>query len=199
MTHPTTQDPVSDADAPLDEGPPAKQQKTGWENYQLNANGALTAYESGTHFAHLVDAPVTVLEGIGMHAGLGLKSLGCETVKELAEYKYFQLSRALSVLAKTEITGKRPKDCLMNVDKAVVKGYEDKSLKEIVKAPIHALQGLTESRAESTLEGLGVKTIEDLAEFVYCQNAEAIVEAAKYEHVLTDPERKVARELHKLS
>ena len=197
MTNPTTQDIAATARAQFDQ-PQSKQQKTGWENYTLNANGALTAYESNTHFANLVDAPVTVLEGVGMHAGLGLKSLGCETVKELAEYKYFKLARALNVLAKAEITGKRPKDSLMNVDKAVIKGYEEKSLKEIVEAPIHVLEGLTESRAESTLEGLGVKTIQDLGEFVHCQNAEAIVEAAKYEHILTDPERKVARELHKL-
>jgi len=178
--------------------PPKKQHKTGWENYKLNANAALTAYESGTHFSDLVNAPVTVLEGIGMQSGLNLKGLGCETVKELADYKYYKLARALTILAKTELPDKRPKDSVMNIDKAVVKGYEEKSLKEIVEAPIHALQGLSETGAERAFESLGVRSITELAEFKHCQHAEAIVEAAKYEHVLTDPERKVARELHKL-
>lgn len=179
------------------EEPPTKQQKTGWENYQLNANGALTAYESSTHFVHLVDAPVTVLEGIGMHNGLNLKGLGCETVKELAHYKYYKLARALTVLAKAELPGKRPKGSVMNVDKAVIKGYEDKSLKEIVEAPIHALEGLS-GTAEQCFASLGIHKVKDLAEFEHCQRAEAIVEAAKYEHFLTDPQRKVERELNKL-
>lgn len=186
------------AEATANQEPPTKQKKTGWENYKLNANGALTAYESNSHFVDLVDAPVTVLEGIGMHSGLSLKTLGCETVRELANYKYFKLARALTVLAKAELPGKRPKDSVMNVDEAVIKGFEEKSLSEIVEAPIHALQGLSESGAERSLESLGVRTINELAEFVHCQRAEAIVEAAEYEHVLTDTERKVVRELHKL-
>jgi len=43
-----------------------------------------------------------------------------------------------------------------------------------------------------------IHSIQDLAESNLFCRAEAIVEASKYEHILTDPERKVKLELHKL-
>jgi len=54
----------------------------------------------------------------------------------------------------------------MNLDQALDKEHETKSLKEILELPISALKGLT-TKADETLKELGVTTIADLAEFKY--------------------------------
>ena len=181
----------------MSEEPAAKQQKTGWEGYALNCNGLLMKADEGSHLAAFVDAPVTKLEGIGSVSEEVLQGLGCATIKDLAEYKFFLLARALVVLAETEETGKRDPNSAMNVDMAVDQEWEMKSLKEIVKAPISALEGLTD-KANVAFKALGVTTIEELADFKYCKRAEAIVTASKYEHTKTAQERKIEREMNKL-
>lgn len=64
---------------------------------------------------------------------------------------------------------------LMNINKAVDKAYEDKSLKEIAKAPVSALQGVSEGDAEKLKAAFGVDTIRELAELKYVRWAQAIV------------------------
>jgi len=172
----------------VDHQPPTKQTKTGWEKYELNCNHVLNSAESSRQFATLAQAPVTVLKGIGMHSGLILKNMGCEFVKDLASYKYWRLARAVAVLAKAEEPGQRPADSCMNIDRALVQEYEGTSLKKVVQAPVQALQGIGKQES-GLLESLGIHTVQDLAESELFRNAEAIVEAAKYEHILTDPER----------
>lgn len=85
----------------------------------------------------------------------------------------------------------------MNIDKAVDKEWEVKSLSKIAEAPTSALQGLSE-KARELLDALHVRTVKDLAEFKYCRYAEAIVEASKYEEEKTEAERKMAAAMKKL-
>ena len=113
----------------------------------------------------------------------------------------------------------------MNLDHALDKEHETKSLKEILELPISALEGLT-TKADETLKGLGVTTIADLADFKYAawgtfkhsdcmamlsslliltqhcsiqsSTAEAIVTLAPYEETKTKEERHKERELNKL-
>jgi hypothetical protein len=68
----------------------------------------------------------------------------------------------------------------INVNKAVDKSYETKSLKEISNAPVSALEGLTDAHGK-LLEELGIKTIKDLGEWKFANWARAIVELAKLE------------------
>ena len=180
------------------EGPDSKKVKTGWEDYTMNLSKGLNSNEMGQHLSYLIDAPVTVLAGIGMHNGLIFKNMGCETIKQLAEYKYFHLARALVTMAEMEEAGKRPKDSVLNVDKALVQEYESKSFGEIIEAPIHALEGLA-NIAESQFQAIGVHSVKDLANLKYCRQAEAIVQTAQYEHLLDNTERKVERELNRLA
>ena len=121
--------------------------------------------------------------------------MGLKTVKDLASYKYFKIAKAIKVLATTE--GKRVPGATMNLDNCLDKEHETKSLKEILELPISALEGLT-TTADETLKDLGVKTIEDLAEFKYAQWAEAIITLAPYEETQTKEERKLAKALKKL-
>lgn len=44
----------------------------------------------------------------------------------------------------------------------LIKAWEDKTLEEIAKAPVTALQGVSESDAEHLLAAFNIKTVEDL-------------------------------------
>lgn len=69
----------------------------------------------------------------------------------------------------------------MNIGKALDKEWETKSLKEIAKAPVAALQGVSEADARALEAAFGVKTIEDLANLKYVKWAQAIVTLAATE------------------
>jgi hypothetical protein len=69
----------------------------------------------------------------------------------------------------------------MNINKAVMKAYEDKPLKEIVNAPVSALQGVSESDAEHLKVAFNVKTVGDLANLKFVRWAQAIAKLAETE------------------
>ncbi|MCP4130429.1 MAG: hypothetical protein GY754_05560 [bacterium] len=69
----------------------------------------------------------------------------------------------------------------MNINKALDKSYETKSLKELVDAPVEALQGVSDNDAKLLQEAFNVKTIKDLAELKYVKWAQAIVNLADTE------------------
>lgn len=150
-------------------------------SHTLNCGKALVKAHESKSFREIVSGTaIDVLQGIGpVHAG-HLQAVKLTTVKDLANYKYFHIARALTTLAAAEEAEGRLAGSLMNVDKAVDKAWETKSLQEIVKQPVSALQGLT-PEAAATWKSLGVASIKDLATYKYCQWAEAMVEAAKYE------------------
>jgi len=86
----------------------------------------------------------------------------------------------MTILAETEEMDGRADGSMMNVNKGLDKDSENLPLSDIVQLPVHALQGLTEPKAEVFAQ-LGVKTIQDLGNFKYCQWAEAMATAAKFE------------------
>jgi hypothetical protein len=69
----------------------------------------------------------------------------------------------------------------MNINKAVDKAYETKSLKEIAAAPVDALEGVTASDAELLMKAFGIKTIHDLGTNKYFLVAQAIATLATKE------------------
>lgn len=69
----------------------------------------------------------------------------------------------------------------MNLNKALDKAYESKSLKEIADAPVDALAGVSENDAKLLLEAFKVKTVRDLANLKYVKWAQAIVTLADTE------------------
>ncbi len=69
----------------------------------------------------------------------------------------------------------------MNINKAVDKAYEGKSLKEIVDSPVDALQGVSEGDAQLLQDAFNVKTVGDLANLKYVKWAQAIVNLADTE------------------
>ncbi len=66
----------------------------------------------------------------------------------------------------------------MNLNKALDKAYEGKSLKELADAPVAALAGVSEADAELLQKAFNVKTIRDLAQLKYVRWAQGIVSLA---------------------
>ena len=69
----------------------------------------------------------------------------------------------------------------MNINNALDKAYEGKALKELVDAPVAALQGVSDRQAELLGSAFNVKTIGDLAGLKYVAWAQAIVALAATE------------------
>ncbi len=69
----------------------------------------------------------------------------------------------------------------MNINNAVMKSYEDKSFREIARAPVHAIQGVSEGDAKHLKDAFGVDSIEELAKLKYVKIAQAIVAMAEVE------------------
>ena len=62
----------------------------------------------------------------------------------------------------------------MNINNALDKAYKEKTLKELLSAPIASLRGISDKGAEDLQKILKIKTIEDLANNKYFQWAVAI-------------------------
>jgi len=62
--------------------------------------------------------------------------------------------------------------------KLLDKAYEDKSLAEVVKAPVSALSGVSEGDAKLLAEAFNVKTVGDLGRNKFFRAATALVDLA---------------------
>ena len=69
----------------------------------------------------------------------------------------------------------------MNINKALMKEYEGKSLKEIAAAPVSAIAGISPGDVEHLRAAFNVKTVRELAELKYVRWAQAIVALADTE------------------
>jgi len=167
-----------ESDAPSSpKASPAKKQKP---NYTFNMNKALDKAHEGKSLAEIVKLPPSALQGLADRADEMLKHFHVNTIADLANWKFYRISHAILVLSETEEPGKRSDAAESNINKALDKEYETKTLAEIVEAPVSALQGLAEW-ADSTLAPLHVKTIRDLGKWKYAAWAAAIVELSHFE------------------
>ncbi|CAJ1945108.1 unnamed protein product [Cylindrotheca closterium] len=146
----------------------------------FNINFALIKAEEVKSFRELKDHPVGTLQGIGPKYAGELEKLGLKTIQQMADYKFYHLAKCIKTLAQTEETGNRLESSKMNLESGLIKEFEPYALKDLLEQPIHALQGLSPA-ADKTFDALGVKTIEQFADFKYFHWAEAIVTAAKWE------------------
>ncbi len=69
----------------------------------------------------------------------------------------------------------------MNINNAVDKAYETKTLKEIADSPVDAIQGVSEGDAKLLLEAFNIKTVRDLGTNKFYKWAEAITVLADKE------------------
>ncbi|MCX2924490.1 hypothetical protein [Streptomyces sp. NEAU-W12] len=62
----------------------------------------------------------------------------------------------------------------IDLDKVLDKAWADKSLPEIMTAPVAALKGVSDRDGELLQEAFGVRTVADLAELKYVRWAQAL-------------------------
>ncbi|MFF5933623.1 hypothetical protein [Streptomyces sp. NPDC012508] len=62
----------------------------------------------------------------------------------------------------------------IDLDNVLDKAWADKSLPEILAAPVAALKGVSDRDGELLREAFGVKTIADLADLKYVRYAQAL-------------------------
>jgi len=69
----------------------------------------------------------------------------------------------------------------LNINKAVDKAYESKTLKEIADAPVDALEGVSVGDAELLTKAFNIKTVRDLGTNKFFLMAQAIATLASKE------------------
>ena len=72
----------------------------------------------------------------------------------------------------------------MNINKALDKAYESKSLAEILDSPVDAIAGVSAGDAVKLKEAFGINTVRDLANNKYFRWAQAIAALEKAEEVV---------------
>ncbi len=68
---------------------------------------------------------------------------------------------------------------MAGIENKLDKEYETKPVEELAKAPVAALQGISDAKAELLKQALGVKTIADLGTNKYFLWAQAIAKLAE--------------------
>jgi hypothetical protein len=66
-----------------------------------------------------------------------------------------------------------------DLDKILDKAYEEKSLGELIDAPVDALSGVSEGDAKLLQEAFNIKTVGDLGRNKYFRAAAALVDLAE--------------------
>eukprot|EP00292_Cryptomonas_paramecium_P020148 CAMPEP_0113682210 /NCGR_PEP_ID=MMETSP0038_2-20120614/12507_1 /TAXON_ID=2898 /ORGANISM="Cryptomonas paramecium" /LENGTH=179 /DNA_ID=CAMNT_0000601195 /DNA_START=11 /DNA_END=550 /DNA_ORIENTATION=- /assembly_acc=CAM_ASM_000170 len=164
---------------PIESTSAEKKAKT--DGYTLNVNNALDKEHESKSFKEVIKLPPGAIQGLKEGPADKLfEAFKIKTIKDLGQWKYFKIARAIVTLAAQEEDGKRAEDSLQNINKALDQEYEKKSLKEIVEAPVSALQGLAEW-ADKDLGTLGIKSVGDLGAFKYCAWAESLCVLAEHE------------------
>jgi hypothetical protein len=158
----------------------ATSKSSDWSEHRLNCGRALVKAAEVSHFKDLCQQPATTLQGIGPKHAAKLQQIGLNTIQNLADYRFFHLAVAIQTLAEIE-EGRRLELAVLNIDKGLGKEYEKLSFQDIVKSPVHCLQGITEQKAVDIWKPLGVVTVRDLANWKYFRWAQAIVTAARFE------------------
>ena len=125
-----------------------------------------------------LDAPITDLVAVTEEAAEVLdKAMQIKTIQDLAESTHFQFAEqvAKSLAAPEHIFRKFG----IPVDR-VTKGWENRSASDISDADIDALEGIGSKRRQEIERVLGVKTIQELAEWPPFKYASAILEEATF-------------------
>jgi hypothetical protein len=68
----------------------------------------------------------------------------------------------------------------VNLSKALDKAWEDKSLADILDAPVSALAGVTDADAEKLAAAFGIRTVRDLGSNRYFATAGVLVALANH-------------------
>ncbi|GAB5363103.1 hypothetical protein AAMO2058_000854600 [Amorphochlora amoebiformis] len=151
------------------------------KGYLMNVNGAVDKKYSNLPLLELIKQHPSALKGLSEKVDPLFQEINVKSIEKLGSWKFYKAACAIKVMASLEEDGKRASDSTLNINKILDKKYEKMTFKEILKAPIDALSGLSE-RALKYLEPMHLTTIGKLADWKFCKWAEALVDLAKFEN-----------------
>ncbi|MBN1412019.1 MAG: hypothetical protein JW969_14320 [Spirochaetales bacterium] len=149
-------------------------------------NAVDKAYETMS-LRDILKSPVSAIQGVSAMAAKRLKeAFRISTVEQFAKLRFAKW--AWSLVSMEKYSRKEKADTTtLNINKAVDKAYEDKTIKEILDAPVSALQGLSERQAELLAKALRVRTVRKLGTSKAFHKAMAIYFMALSEDTNSDP------------
>eukprot|EP00316_Scyphosphaera_apsteinii_P011609 CAMPEP_0119326578 /NCGR_PEP_ID=MMETSP1333-20130426/68717_1 /TAXON_ID=418940 /ORGANISM="Scyphosphaera apsteinii, Strain RCC1455" /LENGTH=422 /DNA_ID=CAMNT_0007334917 /DNA_START=73 /DNA_END=1341 /DNA_ORIENTATION=+ len=150
----------------------AKKAKTE-ATYLMNINDAMDKQWEGSTITAIAQAPISALQGLAGWTDAEFAKLGLSSIAEFGSWKFFLWARALCKLSETELPEKREVASRMNLNFALDKAHEGKHLKEILKLPPSALQGLAEW-VDKPLAALHINNIQQLGTWKFAEWASAI-------------------------
>jgi len=161
--------------------PPKKKAKK-MPTYKLNINNAVDKEYEGSSLTDIAAAPTSALQGVAQKGRDVLKKFKVHTISDLGKWKFYRIAKAMVGLAQLEQEGKREEGAALNINKAMDKKHECKSLKDMVELPPSALQGLA-AWADPELAKVGITTIAKLGDWKYAKWAEWITELSDFENI----------------
>jgi len=152
------------------------------EGYVMNVNGALVEAHRGTPLRDVVNLPTTVLQGITeKQAKVLSEDFKVKTVRDLANWKFYQIAKSMKALAEVEERSGRQDTSLQNINDAVDKQFEKKLITTIMDQKIEVLQGVGKFLQVQMSKKLGITTMKELANYKPGKYAAALVALADYE------------------
>lgn len=148
--------------------------------YKLNFNQAVDKAHEGKPIKDIIQLPPSALQGLSKRADTALAALNVKTVQQLGSWKLYKAAKAMAALAATEEAGGRPEGAACNINGLLDKQWEVAALGEVLAAPPSALQGLR-PKSDEVLGELGIRSVQDLADWKYAAWADALVTLAEYE------------------
>jgi len=152
------------------------------EGYMMNVNGTLVEGHQGTPFRDVVKLPVTVLKGISEEQAKVLcEYFEVRTVRDLANWKFYQIANSMLTLAEVEEKNGRQDASLQNINDAVDKQFEKQSIATIIEQKAEVLQGVGKFLQAQMSTKIGITTMKELANYKPAKYAVALVALADYE------------------
>merc|ERR1712060_111112 len=152
------------------------------EGYLMNVNGALVEAHQGTPFRNVVNLPVKVLKAISEEQAKILSdNFEVKTVRDLANWKFYQIANSMLALAEVEEKNGRLDLSLQNINDAVDKQFEKSAITTIVEQKAQVLQGVGKFLQAQLSKKIGITTMRELANFKPAKYAAALVALADYE------------------
>jgi len=152
------------------------------EGYLMNVNGALVEAHQGTPLRNVVNLPVTVLRAISEEQAKVLsENFEVKTVRDLANWKFYQIANSMLALAEVEEKNGRQDTSLQNINDAVDKQFEKSAITTIMEQKAEVLQGVGKFLQQQMSKKIGITTMKELANFKPAMYAAALVALADYE------------------
>ena len=153
----------------------------------MNIRNAVANEFKAMKLHEILKQPINAIQGVtGGNADLVKEAFRISTVEQFAKIRFAKWAWAIQELAKFETEGGSPESAI-NINNAVDKAYETKTLTEILDSPMEALQGLSERQAKLLNQAFQVKTVKELANLKYILIARSIYFLALCEDPKADP------------